>query len=72
MSAPEKICPLLSAGPDELVDSTCLTDRCAWFHLVYHADGDFTEGACALVRIADNLGKGNPAAQAPPAGPPGE
>ena len=49
-----KQCPLLSAAPVEL-NADCMADRCAWFHLEYHQDGDFTEGACALLRIADRL-----------------
>ena len=49
-----KLCPLLSAAPVEL-NADCMGDRCAWFHLVYHEDGDYTEGACALLRIADRL-----------------
>ena len=53
MSDP-KICLLLSTAPVEL-NADCMGDRCAWFHLKYHEDGDFTEGACALLRIADRL-----------------
>lgn len=36
----------------------CRMDRCAWFHLEYHEDGDYTEGVCAIIRIADRLSKG--------------
>ena len=50
----KKICPLLCIA-DEVDSRRCMADRCAWFHLVYHEDGDFTEGACALLRIADRL-----------------
>ena len=54
----KKICPLLSsAGTEEY--EPCLSDRCSWFHLVHHEDGDFTEGVCVLLRIADGLSKGD-------------
>ena len=55
MSKPKpKICPLLSASDAQAYEH-CQGDRCAWFHLEYHQDGDFTHGECALVRIADRL-----------------
>ena len=54
-NSPKKICPLLSsAGTVEY--EPCQGDSCAWFHLEYHQDGDFTQGECALLRIADRLG----------------
>lgn len=57
MSKPKpKICPLLSIA-EELDSCNCMGDRCAWFHLEYHQDGDFTHGECALLRIADRMDK---------------
>lgn len=50
----KKICPLLSSAAIGGLHE-CEGDRCAWFHLEYHQDGDFTHGECALVRIADRL-----------------
>lgn len=50
-----KICPLLSIN--RLAPINCMMDDCTWFYLEYHADGDYTTGACALLRIADRLGK---------------
>lgn len=49
-----KQCPLLSKAPVEF-NADCMADRCAGFHMEYHEDGDYTEGTCALVRIADRL-----------------
>ena len=49
-----KVCPLLSIA-EELDSCNCMGDHCAWFHMVYHKDGDYTEGACALMRIADRM-----------------
>ena len=67
MSEPQKnICPLLaiasigtSSGP-----AKCIEDRCAWFCLKYHRDGDYTSGKCALVRIVGALGNKKTAAGA--------
>lgn len=47
-------CPLLGTGPLG-INTNCKKDRCAWFHLEYHQDGDYTDGKCALLRIADAL-----------------
>ena len=49
------ICPLLSINKFKPVN--CMEDHCAWFHMEYHHDGDFTDGACTLLRIADRLTK---------------
>lgn len=50
-----KLCPLLALA--DLSSCACKRDCCAWFHLEYHHDGDYTEGECVLLRIADRLGK---------------
>ena len=53
MNKPKR-CPILSLAA-ELDSVSCRGDRCAWFHLEYHQDGDFTNGKCVLLRIADRL-----------------
>ena len=55
MSTSRKICPLLNAASYD--GAFCKGDQCAWFHLEYHPDGDFTSGKCAMVRIADKITK---------------
>ena len=51
------ICPLraIAAIGTNSGPAVCIEDRCAWFHLEYRQDGDYTSGRCALLRIADAL-----------------
>ncbi len=55
MNKKRKNCPLRALRAPDTTAAVCLEDRCAWFHMEYHQDGDYTDGKCALVRITDAL-----------------